>query len=297
MRILRPCITNSHRLCCTHSFNASAAQLIQSLNSTSTRKRPERVRTSAPYLFRQHDVRQPWPLSAWGQEVDFSPAKISSTEVVTSEIRSVKVDIGEGIRSYTKAGQFIQIRIGDSKPAFMAIASPPKSNDSQIQLIVKCSGDTATQLCELNQGDDVKVSEVMGKGFPIERIPSERISQILIFATGTGIAPIKALIDSSSFQIDKRESVKLFYGVRNEAECPVRSELEEWKNNLPSLDITVVYSEATGEYIQDVFTKLDLNFDPLKTGVILCGQREMCETITEFVKHRGVSSDHILLNF
>lgn len=54
--------------------------------------------------------------------------------------------------SYTKAGQFIQIRKGDSKPAFMAIASSPNVEDSKIQLIVRCVGDTALELCGLNQG-------------------------------------------------------------------------------------------------------------------------------------------------
>lgn len=89
----------------------------------------------------------------------------------------------------------------------------------------------------------------------------------------------------------------MFYGVRNEADCPVSADLQQWKNNFPTLEITVVYSEETGEYIQDAFKKLEPDFDPVKTGVILCGQREMCETVTQFVKDCGVSEDRILLNF
>lgn len=54
------------------------------------------------------------------------------------------------------------------------------------------------------------VSSVMGKGFPIEKIPWEQVSQVLIFATGTGIAPIKALIESPSFQVCNFTSTIIF---------------------------------------------------------------------------------------
>lgn len=54
------------------------------------------------------------------------------------------------------------------------------------------------------------VSTVMGKGFPIEKIPWEQVPQVLIFATGTGIAPIKALIESPSFQVCVISSTIIF---------------------------------------------------------------------------------------
>lgn len=41
----------------------------------------------------------------------------------------------------------------------------------------------------------------MGKGFPIAKLPAERYSTILMFATGSGIAPVKALIESPDLQV------------------------------------------------------------------------------------------------
>lgn len=64
----------------------------------------------------------------------------------------LRIDIGEGVQSYTKAGQFLQIKIGDSKPAFMAIASPPEEDTTSIELIINCSGGTAEQLCSMTEG-------------------------------------------------------------------------------------------------------------------------------------------------
>lgn len=50
-------------------------------------------------------------------------------------------------------------------------------------------------------GDSVDVSPVMGKGFPIAQLPADKFSTILMFATGSGIAPVKALIESPDLQV------------------------------------------------------------------------------------------------
>lgn len=45
------------------------------------------------------------------------------------------------------------------------------------------------------------VSPVMGKGFPVDRVPPEKVSTILLFATGSGISPVKALIESGALEV------------------------------------------------------------------------------------------------
>ena len=50
-------------------------------------------------------------------------------------------------------------------------------------------------------GDAIDVSPVMGKGFPTQSVPPSQAPYLFIFATGTGIAPIKALIESGDLQV------------------------------------------------------------------------------------------------
>lgn len=40
-------------------------------------------------------------------------------------------------------------------------------------------------------GDEVLVSPVMGKGFPVDRVPPATHPTLLLFATGSGVSPIK----------------------------------------------------------------------------------------------------------
>jgi ferredoxin-NADP reductase len=67
-------------------------------------------------------------------------------------------------------------------------------------------------------GAEVSVSPVQGKGFPVEKIPAADVSTVLMFATGSGISPIKALIESGSLEAGSRKDVRLYWGTRNEGE-------------------------------------------------------------------------------
>ena len=50
-------------------------------------------------------------------------------------------------------------------------------------------------------GTSVEVTAVMGKGFRPERAPAQQFPTCFIFATGSGISPIKALIESNELEV------------------------------------------------------------------------------------------------
>ena len=55
-------------------------------------------------------------------------------------------------------------------------------------------------LMQMWAGSEVEASNVMGKGFPIDKCPPEQFPTLLIFATGSGISPIRSLIESQALQ-------------------------------------------------------------------------------------------------
>ena len=64
------------------------------------------------------------------------------------------VDIGKLAGDYTKPGQFIQVKVGDTKPGFFAIASPPDpNNQGLVELLIKRQGDTAEAICAVAAGE------------------------------------------------------------------------------------------------------------------------------------------------
>lgn len=237
--------------------------------------------------------------AGWGAPVTFSPAKVVMNKRLCDGLHSLVLDIGEqAAGAYTKPGQFIQVKVGaDSKPGFFAIASPPDPNNrGAVELLIKRQpGATADLLCGTSEGDSVEVSPVMGKGFPVDRIPADSHSTVHIFATGSGISPIKALIESGALDVGKRGAVNLWYGTKSADKTAYQHLIPAWE--AAGVKVKQVFSADNKGYIQDVFASEGALNDPNSTGAVLCGHKGMCEAVTATLTKAGVAADKILLNF
>ncbi|KAJ4825176.1 hypothetical protein Tsubulata_022543 [Turnera subulata] len=261
-------------------------------NSRSSRRRLATVAFAA--------VRQ--DTAAWTQ------APLSVIEPAAESLFHVTIDVSDSpdlAASHTRPGQYLQLRVPEvEKPSFLAIASPPSYAGAKgaFEFLVKSvPGSTAELLCGLKRGDVVELSAVMGKGFPIEKIERpEDYSTVLIFATGSGISPIRSLIESG-FSADKRSDVRLYYGARNLNRMAYQDRFKDWEST--GVKIVPVLSQPTdgwaGEtgFVQAAFARAKQLHNPEATGVVLCGQKQMTEEITSILVADGVSAEKILKNF
>eukprot|EP00873_Tetraselmis_striata_P037086 jgi/Tetstr1/457350/TSEL_043953.t1 len=256
-------------------------------------QRPEKRRLSMPRSTRSRVV-----LAAWGADVQFEEAAVVEVDKAASNIWALTLDVGAISQGYAKPGQFIQAKVGDSKPGFFAIASPPTTDNNMqglLKLLVKGQGETAELMCKLSPGDKLSVSSVMGKGFPVENIPAAEFPKVFIFATGSGISPIKALIESGSLEATERSNVTLYYGASDTEAMACTDDFKAWE----ALGVTVVpvLSSVGKGYVQDVFLAEAAMADGEGTAAILCGQKEMAMAINAALTGKGVPSDKILTNF
>ncbi|XP_009613486.1 fruit protein pKIWI502 isoform X1 [Nicotiana tomentosiformis] len=246
-------------------------------------------------------VRQDTNLWTNAPLVTVSPAADESLFHVTVDVS----DSPDLAASHTKAGQYLQLRIPDvEKPSFLAIASPPSLAISKgvFEFLIKSiSGSTAELLCGLQKGDVVELSQVMGKGFDLDQIsPPEKYQTVLIFATGSGISPIRSLIEAG-FSADKRSDVRLYYGARNLKRMAYQDRFENWASS--GVKVVPVLSQPddawTGErgFVQASFARAKNIFSPQSTGAVLCGQKQMAEEVTALLVADGVSTEKILKNF
>ena len=125
----------------------------------------------------------------------WTPAPLSIVESAAESLFHISIDISNSpdlAASYTRPGQYLQLRVPDvERPSFLAIASPPSfaAASGAFEFLVKSiAGSTAEILCGLKRGETVELSSVMGNGFDVDQIdPPEEYSTVLIFATGSGI--------------------------------------------------------------------------------------------------------------
>lgn len=71
----------------------------------------------------------------------------------------------------------------------------------------------------------------------------------------------------------------------------------KWKSL--GVNVIPVFSSDGNGYVQDTFAdeKENLLTSPESTGVVLCGQKEMCQAVTEMMTTSGVDNEKIILNF
>jgi NAD(P)H-flavin reductase len=103
------------------------------------------------------------------------------------------------------SGQYVQLRLNEeTKPLFLAIASAPDAENPSFEFLVKKTD--GNEWCTgLASGAAVEISQVLGNGFPMEEnlegfkydFPTQNV---LLFAAGSGLAPIKAAIESGQTQ-------------------------------------------------------------------------------------------------
>ncbi|KAK9105813.1 hypothetical protein Scep_022657 [Stephania cephalantha] len=238
----------------------------------------------------------------------YTPAPLSSVSPAADSLFHVSLDVSSSpdlAASHSRPGQYLQLRLPYlDKPSFLAIASPPSlaSSTGVFDFLVKSvPGSTAEALCGLARGDVVEVTPAMGKGFEVEEIhPPEAFGTVFVFATGSGISPIRSLIESG-FGANERSEVSLYYGARNLQRMAYQERFKEWEAS--GVRIIPVLSQPDdtwkGEYgyVQNAFTRAKKKFNPSSTGVLLCGQKQMAEEVTSILVADGVSKEKILKNF
>ncbi|XP_042519757.1 fruit protein pKIWI502-like [Macadamia integrifolia] len=244
-----------------------------------------------PHLNLRHNRRRYLSVAAAALRQDttaWTQAPLSEVQTAAEDLFHVTIDVSDSpdlVASHTRPGQYLQLRLSDAeKPSFLAIASPPSTSTSkgEFEFLVKSvAGSTAELLCGLGRGDVVELSQVMGRGFDISQIsPPEEYLTVLIFATGSGISPIRSVIESG-FGARKRSDVRLYYGARNLQRMAYQDRFKDWESSgvkvVPVLSRSDDRWEGERGYVQAAFDRAKQTYNPSSTGALLCGQKQMSE--------------------
>jgi hypothetical protein len=140
----------------------------------------------------------------WGPDPIWSSSEVKTNEAANQSGKSVSITIAvlpETAQDYKTPGQYVQVRLNeDTKPLFLAISSAPDAENAVFEFLIKGTDDNGW-MTTVAAGAKVEVSQVLGGGFPIEEnlegfkydFPAQNV---LLFAAGSGIAPIKAAMES-----------------------------------------------------------------------------------------------------
>lgn len=144
-------------------------------------------------------------------------------------------------------------------------------------------GVVSNWLCDLQKGDEVRVTGPYGASFLMPNHPG---AKLLMVCTGTGAAPMRAMTERRRRRLSRAEGgeILLFFGARRPGELPYFGPLGKLPKSL--VDVELAFSRVPDrpkEYVQDrIRARRDdvarLLLDP-NTFVYVCGLRKMEEGV------------------
>jgi ferredoxin--NADP+ reductase len=143
-------------------------------------------------------------------------------------------------------------------------------------------GVASNYLCDLRPGDEVRITGPAGKTF---LLPDDPGTNLILVATGTGIAPFRAFVRRIYEELPRwTGAVWLVFGVRTRAECLYREELESYQDR-PGYHCCFAFSreqqnpEGGRMYVQHRMAEhraeLGELLDREQTLVYICGLKGM----------------------
>lgn len=241
---------------------------------------------------------------AWGDDVQFHQASIKSNVEAAEGLRLLTVEVPTEVSSsFQKAGQYVQAKQGkEDKASFYAVSSPPGTG-GDLEFLIKLADNNAW-ITGSSAGDAVLLSPAMGKGFntSCEAWEEAQVSQVGLFATGSGIAPIRSAIESGLLA---GKVSRLYVGARTEGALAFADKFQEWRQQ--GVEVVPVLSKGadgwTGRkgYIQEALRQDEERGEGFvlaaRHGALLCGQKEMVAAVRAVYAELGVPEARTLLNF
>jgi NAD(P)H-flavin reductase len=227
----------------------------------------------------------------------FEPVRVLAARDETPALRSLRLDLGPLAATHSLPGQVVKVR-APSGEAYFALASAPAA-DRHADLLVKRGGRIADEVVAASvPGATLEVSAPFGKGFPVAAAEGR---DVLLFAAGSGIAPVRALLEHMMAHRDRFGRATLFYGQRTGSDFAYRSEHLDWERH----GIRVVLCPSADEAWQGVRGRVQevaraLAFggaDPGGTEAFVCGMSAMVADVKATLAEAGVPPEHVHLNF
>jgi NAD(P)H-flavin reductase len=183
--------------------------------------------------------------------------------------------------------------------AFFALSSAPDPGGTA-ELLVKRGGRVADALiAAAAPGRAVELSRPFGSGFPIEEAEGR---DVLLFAAGSAIGPIRALVQHVMTHRNRFGRVTLFYGQRHGAEFAYRAEHLDWERR--GIRVVLCPSGEDDAWqglrgrVQEVARSLAFGGSPPGEAVAFAsGMTAMVDDVRRTLGAAGVPPERVHANF
>ncbi len=231
---------------------------------------------------------------------NFSPVTVVAAWDETPTLRGLQLELGSALRGLHRVpGQVLKLRAPDIGDGYFALANAPRG-DGPVELLVKRGGAIADAvIARAAPGAEVHASAPHGRGFPVDAAHGR---DLLLFAAGSGITPIRALVHHLAADRDRFGRAALFYGQRDRGDFAYEREFADWER--AGVRVFPVASRPAGEwdgergYVQAAAAARAFGGVSLDGAVaFVAGMKPMVAGVREALAAAGLPADRVFLNF
>lgn len=220
-------------------------------------------------------------------------AKLYRLERVTDDVSVLSLRFPAGVRAKFKAGQYLQVKLHNGECRSYSMANPSHQTDA-VQLHVRhvAGGKFSDYLeNEAAEGDHLDVELPLG-AFYLRTFKNP----LLFVVSGTGFAPVKAIIESLIREGFPQTPIYLYWGGRKRSDLYMSDLAQKWAAKYSNFKYVPVYSEEFEETDRSGFVhKAVLDDFPTLKGidVYACGVPAMVTAARQdFVNLRQLPNEN-----
>lgn len=190
-------------------------------------------------------------------------------------------------------GQFFEVSIPKYGEAPISVSG---IGENYIDITIRKVGRVTDAIHTLKPGQSLFLRGPYGNGFDLDNFKGK---EIIVAAGGTGLAPVKGIVDYFSDNKDEAKNTTLICGFKSPSDILFKEDLKRWKNRINTI-LTVDegdkdYEGRVGlitEYIKDIEIE---NID--EANVVVVGPPMMLKfTLKEFLD-MGIKKENIWVSY
>ena len=207
--------------------------------------------------------------------------KVYRNVAAAPDVNLLHLRLPAGQRIKFRAGQYLNIVLPDGQLRSYSMANPPHESDS-IQLHVRhVEGGLFSQIArQLIPGDVLDVELAFGQ----VQLSQDDQSHLLCVCGGTGLAPVKSLLDDLAKQKSQRQ-ITLLWGSKDAAGLYLLEHIAKWQKSLPHFKFqAVVETESDALSLGAFHGRVDgailaMDSDSAVQEVYCCGSPNMVAAV------------------
>jgi ferredoxin--NADP+ reductase len=176
------------------------------------------------------------------------------------------------------------------KRAYSIGSSPDQKSYLEFFIALVKDGALTPHLSNLRVGDRLFCANKITGHFTLEPVPKE--ANLILIATGTGLAPFISMISTPSTWIDPARQITILHGVRYAQDLAYQAEITDLQRKHPNLKYFPVVSRQDHPgthrgYVQDLLQNNTIETDPNREHILICGNPSMITDVENILIPRG----------